>query len=145
MYTGSGGNPSLCIISNSSGLDAILERFWQIDDFDRERVLSPDDRWCEEHFNRTVARRDDGWYVVRLPIHEDRREFLGDSYQLAQRRFLAAERRFGYNQQLRDQYSRFMDEYAMLGHMEPGIRTGNETRRSRFLETKRSATTASAS
>ncbi|XP_038107018.1 uncharacterized protein LOC119766503 [Culex quinquefasciatus] len=126
MYAGRGANPSLCIISSASGLDAILERFWQVDDFDRGRALSLDDRWCEDHFNRTVSRRDDGRYVVRLPIREDRRPFLGDSYNLAQRRFLANERRFGYDQQLRDDYLRFMDEYAELGHLEPGLRTGKE-------------------
>ncbi|XP_039431015.1 uncharacterized protein LOC120414059 [Culex pipiens pallens] len=135
MYAGRGANPSLCIISSASGLDAILERFWQVDDFDRGRALSLDDRWCEDHFNRTVSRRDDGRYVVRLPIREDRRPFLGDSYNLAQRRFLANERRFGYDQQLRDDYLRFMDEYAELGHLEPGLRTGNAAYRPRFLET----------
>ncbi|XP_039448794.1 uncharacterized protein LOC120427921 [Culex pipiens pallens] len=135
MYTGRGANPSLCIISSASGLDAILERFWQVDDFDRGRALSLDDRWCEDHFNRTVSRRDDGRYVVRLPLREDRRPFLGDSYNLAQRRFLANERRFGYDQQLRDDYLRFMDEYAELGHLEPGLRTGNAAYRPRFLET----------
>lgn len=126
MYAGRGANPSLCIISSASGLDAILERFWQIDDFDRGRALSPDDQWCEDHFNRTVSRRDDGRYVVRLPLREDRRPFLGDSYHVAQRRFLANERRFGSDQQLRDDYLRFMDEYASLGHLEPGFRTGKE-------------------
>lgn len=54
--------------------------------------------------------------TVRLPFNDKKNE-LGDSYQIALKRFYALERRLVQNPQLYEEYSKFLDEYKELGHM----------------------------
>lgn len=37
-----------------------LERFWEVDNFDVGKAYSPDEQYCEEHFQQTVDRNPDG-------------------------------------------------------------------------------------
>ncbi|XP_062558115.1 uncharacterized protein LOC134222992 [Armigeres subalbatus] len=100
------------------GLDAQLERFWEMENFDEGKAFSPDEQYCEEHFKTTVQRDDTGRYVVRLPLKEEKLPFLGDSYSSALRRFQQMERKFVLDPELRNSYQQFMEEYERLGHME---------------------------
>ncbi|XP_055623704.1 uncharacterized protein LOC129767108 [Toxorhynchites rutilus septentrionalis] len=119
MYSSAANQSPICIISTANSLETMLQRFcWEIENFDVGRALTLDEQRCEDHFRRTVSREPDGRYVVRLPLREDRLPYLGDAYQLAQRRFLSTERRFRTDSNLRDSYHQFMDEYARLGHMQ---------------------------
>ncbi|XP_055633346.1 uncharacterized protein LOC129773726 [Toxorhynchites rutilus septentrionalis] len=124
MYSSAANQSPICIISTANSLETMLQRFWEIENFDVGRALTLDEQRCEDHFRRTVSREPDGRYVVRLPLREDRLPYLGDAYQLAQRRFLSTERRFRTDSNLRDSYHQFMDEYARLGHMQRTTHTG---------------------
>ncbi|XP_065075281.1 uncharacterized protein LOC135699025 [Ochlerotatus camptorhynchus] len=63
--------------------------------------------------------------MVRLPLLEEMLAMLGDSFAVAQRRFLAIERKFAVNSDFKNEYVKFMEEYKALGHMELSPRVEN--------------------
>ncbi|XP_055605769.1 uncharacterized protein LOC129753943 [Uranotaenia lowii] len=107
-----------CHICVDDSLDTQLQRFWEVENFDNGKALTPDEQHCEDHFKTTVSRDDTGRYIVRLPLNEEKVSMLGDSYTAALRRFQQMEKRFAINQDLHQSYSAFMAEYESLGHME---------------------------
>ncbi|XP_037826671.1 uncharacterized protein LOC119614626 [Lucilia sericata] len=69
----------------------VVKSFWEIENnFENNSKLSTDDEFCEHHFQQNIFRLHSGQYSISLPkklsIHE-----LGDSYELARRRFLSLE------------------------------------------------------
>ncbi|XP_062557315.1 uncharacterized protein LOC134222188 [Armigeres subalbatus] len=107
-----------CHICVDETLDSQLQRFWEIENFDEGKALTPNEQHCEEHFQATVARDDTGRYIVRLPLKEEKLSMLGDSHTAALRRFQQMEKRFAGDQDLHHSYMQFMSEYESLGHME---------------------------
>ncbi|XP_058817057.1 uncharacterized protein LOC131680354 [Topomyia yanbarensis] len=118
-------SPSICVISSTSCLDSKLQRFWEVENFDGYKAMTPLEEACEEHFRRNVTRTKDGRYMVRLPVREEMLAMLGDSFAVAERRFWAIERKFELNSQFKNAYVKFMEEYATLGHMELSPRIEN--------------------
>ncbi|XP_062534632.1 uncharacterized protein LOC134203798 [Armigeres subalbatus] len=108
-----------CHICVEDRLDTQLQRFWEIENFDDGKALTPDEQLCEDHFQNTIARDETGRYVVRLPLKEEKVSMLGDSYTSALRRFQHMEKRFVADEDLRRSYTEFLEEYERLGHMEP--------------------------
>ncbi|XP_062542316.1 uncharacterized protein LOC134210285 [Armigeres subalbatus] len=108
----------ICHIGVEDRLDTQLQRFWEIENFDDGKALTPDEQLCEDHFQTTVARDETGRYVVRLPLKEEKVSMLGDSYTSALRRFQHMEKRFVADEDLRRSYTEFLEEYERLGHME---------------------------
>uniref|UniRef100_A0A2S2QB76 Uncharacterized protein n=1 Tax=Sipha flava TaxID=143950 RepID=A0A2S2QB76_9HEMI len=99
-------------------LEHLLQQFWIVEDMGNEATYTPEERACEDHFNKTVTRsKIDGRFVVKLPFRENAKR-LGKSYEIAKRRLLVIERKFKGNQDLKTEYISFMDEYERLGHME---------------------------
>ncbi|XP_055605123.1 uncharacterized protein LOC129753335 [Uranotaenia lowii] len=94
----------VCNVSSIDNLDSTIRKFWEVESFEKGKSLS-----LEE----------DGRYVVRLPIREEMLHALGESFPIANRRFLSTERKLGSNDNLRADYFEFMTEYENLGHMEP--------------------------
>ncbi|XP_076652421.1 uncharacterized protein LOC143358832 [Halictus rubicundus] len=94
-----------------------LRRFWEIEDVPSSQLLSPGDLKCENLFNDTTFRDNSGRYVVRLPFRGEGRPPMGKSRVAALRRLLSAETRRERDQQLREHYVTFMQEYRRLGHM----------------------------
>ncbi|XP_055371970.1 uncharacterized protein LOC129605959 [Condylostylus longicornis] len=99
-------------------LEESLMKFWDIEEIkDTEKQLTKSENLCEEHFKNTFKRDHSGRFEVSLPILGDL-TVLGDSRKAAFRRFLNIEEKLRKNQQLRVQYTEFMKEYEILGHME---------------------------
>lgn len=74
-------------------------------------------RFKKENPKKSIKKRDmDGRFIVSLPFREAVKD-LGESRNIALRRFLTLERRLNANKQLKNNYSKFMDEYLRLGHM----------------------------
>ncbi|XP_037959088.1 uncharacterized protein LOC119688482 [Teleopsis dalmanni] len=71
---------------------------------------------CEKHFVENTTIISNGQIQVRLPFKESP-EVLGESFEMAKRRFLSLERRLERQQTLKEDYVKFMQEYLMLGHM----------------------------
>lgn len=125
VYANTNGGQPICIISTGDSLNAMLQRFWEVDNLDQGRAFTAEEQRCEDHFRRTVRREPDGRFTVRLPLRDDRVAYLGDSSHQAQRRFMTTERRFQTDPTFRDAYFQFMEEYARLGHMEPARPTAH--------------------
>ena len=108
---------TFCSVNEDEELNKLLNRFWEIEGVEdlRRAVISTADE-CLEHFRSTYARKPDGRIVVRLPFNE-RKSDLGDSRDMAIRRFLNLERRLDQQPELKREYAKFIHEYDQLGHM----------------------------
>ncbi|KAL7725853.1 hypothetical protein ACLKA6_014887 [Drosophila palustris] len=98
-------------------LDLLVGRFWEVEDCKMAKLeFTEEERLCEEHFRNTVTQEPTGRIQVRLPFKESPKA-LGESYTNALRRFKSLERKLDRDDQLRNSYVEFMDEYIALGHM----------------------------
>lgn len=91
-------------------------RLWELEEPD-DKITSVEEEMALREFERSTVRDTDGRFVVRLPKNKEV-SCIGDSYQIALRRFECLERRFAKDPTLFDQYYAFMNEYYQLGHME---------------------------
>ncbi|XP_055623164.1 uncharacterized protein LOC129766610 [Toxorhynchites rutilus septentrionalis] len=107
-----------CHATIDQQLNSQLEKMWEVEDFDVGKAFTQDEQYVEDHFNRTTSRDESGRYVVRLPLKEPLLPLLGDSYKAALNRFSMMERRFAKDEELRKEYTKFMEDYIRLGHME---------------------------
>ncbi|XP_062556931.1 uncharacterized protein LOC134221760 [Armigeres subalbatus] len=114
------GNSNLhinCNLAATDRLEDLLTRFWSIEEVESAQNYSPTEGRCEVLFSSTIQRGADGRYSVSLPKDENVISRLGESKEIAFRRFLATERRLTRDSNLRKQYVDFMEEYRRLGHM----------------------------
>ncbi|XP_011858578.1 PREDICTED: uncharacterized protein LOC105556116 [Vollenhovia emeryi] len=107
-----------CSLKSSEALSESLEKFWKLENYDvpDARVLSMDEKKCEQHFEQTTTRASDGRFIVRLPFR-DKDLPIGSNRKIALRRLNHVERAFKGNLTYRDRYTPFMFEYVKLGHM----------------------------
>ncbi|XP_058456467.1 uncharacterized protein LOC131433877 [Malaya genurostris] len=98
-----------------SSLDALVRRFWEIEEITGESSATKAEQFCEDHFQMTHRRDVNGRYVVSLPFKENINE-LGNSRGMAIKRFFMLEKRLNRCQDLRKQYVEFMEKYQRLGH-----------------------------
>lgn len=97
-------------------IDDQLKRFWELEEIPNRTVLTPEEVKCEEIFTKTTKREDNGRFSVRMPLKESA-DSLGDSYQLAETRFLSLEKKLNRLPQYKQKYTDFINEYIELGHM----------------------------
>ncbi|KAL0841162.1 hypothetical protein ABMA28_014908 [Loxostege sticticalis] len=107
-------NPVCNFLNEESNPD--LTRFWELDTVAAKHSLSPEERACEQSFLLNTTRKEDGRFVVTMPLKEDP-SVLGDSFQQAKCRFLSLERRFNRDPDFKEMYFTFLLEYEHLGHM----------------------------
>lgn len=104
-----------------------LRKFWEIEEVEPIRVAEPEHVLCEQHFNSTFTRAENGRFIVRLPV-KGSLDSLGDSRVRALRCLLSSERRRSSQPKLDKMYRDFMKEYEALGHMslvaEPDLSVG---------------------
>ncbi|XP_058456563.1 uncharacterized protein LOC131433960 [Malaya genurostris] len=104
-------------ISAEEDLNEIVRNFWRIESCDEfNEKFVPLDEICLDHFRDTHERTSEGRYVVRLPFN-DVKDQLGDSKAMAEKRFLALEKRLDRAPEIKMQYIAFLREYETLGHM----------------------------
>lgn len=100
--------------------DQLLKQFWEIE---REpdclkKKLTKEEIKCEELYETTTVRDEDGKYVVRLSFRNENPQCqYSESKEIALRRFLATEKRLLRNPQLYENYKRVIEEYEELNHM----------------------------
>lgn len=103
----------------SSSIDTQLRSFWEIEELETAKnTQTEEERACEEHFLRTTTRDSEGRFSVCIPFKESPSQ-LGDSYDQAERRFIAIEKRLQRSPEYKILYANFMMEYESLGHMSP--------------------------
>jgi len=93
-----------------------MERFWSTEEI-TNKILTKEEKACERYFELNTRRLETGCYEVRLPL-SDSADKLGDSYNTAKAKFLTLQQRL-LKQQLKKDYSDFLEEYVQLGHMSP--------------------------
>lgn len=109
-------NQASVVQNNQNSIENLLTKFWDLEEIPKGRLLTEQEKACERHFYSNMSRLPTGRFMVRLPLSDDPK-CLGDSYNLAKRRFLNLERKFKRNLSLKLQYSKFIQEYADLGHL----------------------------
>lgn len=121
-YSANTTGPVTCHVVTEQDLNTQLEKMWEVENLDVGKALTQTEQDVENHFLQTVSRDATGRYIVRLPFRESMSSLLDDSYDQAVKRFLLAEKRFARDKKLREEYTKFMDDYERLGHMEVGSR-----------------------
>ena len=102
---------------SNSALEEAIQQLWKLDEVGTsEKCLSPSEKQCEAHFVQNVRTNEEGRFVVSLPFRENP-SALGESFTMAYNRFMSLERRLMKNEDVRSQYTQFMQEYEQLGHM----------------------------
>ena len=110
---------SHCYFLQNNDLSNQLESFWSIEECSvKEQIYSKEEQEVEQFFRDTVKRDETGKFLVRLPFKENYLD-LGDSMEMATKRFQSLEHKLNKNPNLREKYSEFMSEYEVLGHMSP--------------------------
>ncbi|XP_058811251.1 uncharacterized protein LOC131676146 [Topomyia yanbarensis] len=110
--------PSLVNVCSTEPLDDQLAKFWELESCKSSGIMSVEETLCEAHFAATTTRDATGRFVVVLPKKPSVMPLLGNSYEIAKRRFLSLERRLQANSLLRSAYAAFIDEYRNLKHMQ---------------------------
>ncbi|GFW34715.1 DUF1758 domain-containing protein [Trichonephila clavipes] len=98
-------------------LDHSLKQFWELESVPKDIPSKDEDELCESIFVNSHIRNADGRYILKLPFRDDLS--IGDSKEGALKRFYSLERILHSNNQLKEQYTEFMEEYQNLGHMTP--------------------------
>lgn len=102
---------------NLDTLDESMTKFWKLEEIPQPASCYTDiEAECEQHFMTHTYRDDNGRFYVRLPLITEP-DCLGNSYRLAKKRFIALEKRFKRNPELKMLYEQFINEYADLGHL----------------------------
>lgn len=104
-------------VQGDSDLQKCLLRFWEVEEVNTTPSMSSDEIECENNFIKNTTRDRNGRFIVSIPLKEPV-EKLGESYDIAKKRFLALERKFENNAEFKKLYREFMHEYLSLGHME---------------------------
>lgn len=109
-------------INNSpASIDTFIKRFWELEELSCPPVQCPDDVECETHYQTTTERDPvSGRYTVSLPFREDAFS-LGDSYNIAYKRFICLERKLESSPRLREAYDNVISEYMQNNYLIPAI------------------------
>ncbi|XP_030762680.1 uncharacterized protein LOC115887408 [Sitophilus oryzae] len=111
----------MCNFSTSSNdeIYSLLKRFWEVEETvppGSNVKFSSDEQLCEDIFSKTTERKDDGKFIVHIPLKCDP-IILGDSREIATKRFYSLEKKLNCEPKLKEEYAAFMNEYIQLGHM----------------------------
>ncbi|XP_023236884.1 uncharacterized protein LOC111635960 isoform X2 [Centruroides sculpturatus] len=99
------------LISEPESVDKCLQRFWQIETLtEAPSLMSKEEEYCEDHYQRTHRRNEDGRYIVQMATKDIQN--LGESRKLALRRLNQLWKRLSRNNQLKELYQNFMKEHS---------------------------------
>ncbi|XP_055543771.1 uncharacterized protein LOC129729284 [Wyeomyia smithii] len=113
-----GYSKRICQLNSTyEDVNRTLSRFWELETCYTASTKSSAELAIEKHFETTHSRSKDGRYIVRIPFNE-RQDLLGDSMETAKRRFEKLLSNLARNPKKREQYTKFMEEYLTLGHMQ---------------------------
>jgi hypothetical protein len=102
-------------ISNAE-LSAQMEKFYELEEVESDSLLTLNEKFCEEFYEKTTTRGPDGKYVVRLQLKPNI-DKLGNNLRNATRQFFAQEARREKNDTERELYVDYMSDYISSGHM----------------------------
>ncbi|CAI6371615.1 unnamed protein product [Macrosiphum euphorbiae] len=115
-----------CPISLTTSVEALLERFWALEEPDAAPEEFTQEGQCEAIFRDGCTRDSSGRFCVPLLF---RQAVSGDTFRgsraVAEKRFEHLEKKLANNPRLRRLYCDFMSEYLKLGHMSPAKSDGD--------------------
>ncbi|XP_063390141.1 uncharacterized protein LOC134675762 [Cydia fagiglandana] len=116
-----GKNGKIVSMHLSVSLDNMLQRFWESETLDNESkdTLTPQEKRAEEIYEKTLARDEDGRFIVGLPFVRDTPIVPENSRSIAVKRLECLERKLAHNSKLKTEYDNVIKEYLTLKHMEP--------------------------
>lgn len=117
FLTGPRSKAIVCSLNTNEDLGLIMKRFWEIEQGTHRNELTLEERKCEEHFEANYKRNVEGRFIVKLPIKQEEMSRLGQSKDIAIRRFKKMEKRLERDPSMKNDYREFMREYLRLGHM----------------------------
>uniref|UniRef100_A0A0A9YQQ8 Pol polyprotein n=1 Tax=Lygus hesperus TaxID=30085 RepID=A0A0A9YQQ8_LYGHE len=85
---------SFLVQNSNDSIDSTLKKFWELEEVSSTIPSSPEDEWCENHFQSTIRRTSSGQYVASLPFKDGVRPNLGSNSEIALRRLSRLENRF---------------------------------------------------
>lgn len=107
---------TVCHCESHENIDELISKFWDLEECKPTRFYSAEEQTCETHFMQTHTRDTNGRFIVRIPLKETASN-LGDSKQIAIKRFHLLEKRLAKDNNLKLAYSGFIKEYEDLKHM----------------------------
>lgn len=110
------GTTSTLLCTNELDIHNSLQRFWLHEEPPSLLKPTQDDVVCENYFQSTHSRTENGRYIVRLPFKDDPK-CLGNSSGTARKMFESLERKFETQPQYKQSYAEFMKDYLESGHM----------------------------
>lgn len=100
----------------------LMQKFWRIEEtHELEQTLSAEEEAVEQYFQQSHYRTHEGRYVVQIPLKPNALP-IGDTRNIALRRFQQLERRLQREPELKERYIDFMREYEQLNHMRVATR-----------------------
>lgn len=96
---------SNCHLAITDDLSRILSRFWEVDHNISSPTLTIEEQTCEDLFQSTVKRDEKGRFIVQLPLKTDKLSKIGDSKDIAMRRFKHLEGRLLSQPELYNEYT----------------------------------------
>lgn len=103
-------------VVNVSELDKSAQGLWHFDDLELCTKKDAENEFVDEFFEKTHSRNEAGRHMVSIPMNPQVTA-LGSSREIAYRRFLMLERKFGRDATYKQKYVEFMREMISLGHM----------------------------
>lgn len=104
-------------INKETSLDSVICKFWELEEVStNKKIMSENEIFCENHFKMNCKRDKLGRFVVKMPFKESVKD-LGESKNMALKRFQSLERKLCKVPELKVDYVNFMKEYEGLGHM----------------------------
>lgn len=97
-------------------IDYLVRTFWEVESIPERHIQTYEEKLCENIFASTHRRLTSGHYEVHIPFRPDHLP-LGESKQMALRRYLQFEARCKKNPDLDKQCREFMLDYIKSGHM----------------------------
>ncbi|KAF8791597.1 hypothetical protein HNY73_006439 [Argiope bruennichi] len=94
---------------------AMLNNFWSIEKIPPNVSVEKRNDPCEQLYQQSVRRNDEGRFIVSLPFKEEKT--LGEIKERAIHLFFALENRLNRKPPLKEKFNTFMNEYLSLGHM----------------------------
>ncbi|XP_037823625.1 uncharacterized protein LOC119611991 [Lucilia sericata] len=94
-----------------------LTKFWELEEVSHKKILSEEDKKCEEIYRSTTTRDSEGRYTVSLPFKNSFKS-LGPNRHIALSQYLRSEKMLLRKPEFKAQYDEVLKEYLSLGHME---------------------------
>ncbi|XP_050665160.1 uncharacterized protein LOC126965567 [Leptidea sinapis] len=100
--------------------DFLLKQFWELENEPNliQKKLTKTEEKCEEFYDSTTFRNEEGRFVVRLPFKSDDPQCqYGGLKEIAEKRFYYLEKKLQRNPNFKEEYCKVMQEYLDLNHM----------------------------